>query len=78
MHITCRELCKTFPHRVGLRGVPDAGPRAPGAAVLQLEDVIEDDAGKVIGGDGGLIDAVLNIVDDRGPLGGAATVPGIK
>ena len=61
-----------------MRGVPDAGPRAPGAAVLQLEDVIEDDAGKVIGGDGGLIDAVLNIVDDRGPLGGAATVPGIK
>ena len=66
------QIC--FPHRVGLRGVPDTGPRAPHAAVLQLEDVIEDDAGKVIGRDG-LGDAALNIVHDRRPLGGATPVP---
>ena len=46
--------------------------------MLQLEDVIEDDAGKVIGRDGGFINAALNIVHDRGPFGGAATVPGVK
>ena len=40
-----------------------------------LEDVIEDDAGEVVGGDGSLIDAALNIVDDRGTLRRLATVP---
>ena len=48
------------------------------AAVLQLEDVIEDDTGEVVGGDGGLVDAALDIVHDRRPLGGAASVSAIK
>ena len=46
--------------------------------MLELEDVIEDDTGEVVGGDGGLVDAALDIVHDRRPLGGAASVPAIK
>ena len=46
--------------------------------MLQLEDVIEDDTGKVVGGDGGLVDAALDIVHYRRPLGRAPSVPAIK
>ena len=67
-----------FTHRVRLCRVPDACPGAPHAAVLQLEDVIEDDTGEVVGGDGGLVDAALDIVHHRRPLSGAASVSAIK
>ena len=46
--------------------------------MLQLEDVIEDDTGEVVGGDGGLVDAALDIVHYRRPLGRAPSVPAIK
>ena len=46
--------------------------------MLQLEDVIEDDTGEVVGGDGGLVDAALDIVYYRRPLGRAPSVPAIK